>query len=185
MVEVVALHNHVVKFQEAEPLLHALFVAFRGQHPVDAEAGTHLAQQLDVVQVHQPVGVVEHHRFAFTEFDEAFHLALEALGVVVNVLFCQHLAHIGAAGWVADHGGAAADQRDRTVARLLQALHQGQRHKVAGGQAICCTVEADVKGRLAAVNQFLDLFLVGHLCNQAATFELVVDCHLLFLQFDL
>ncbi len=74
-----------------------------------------------------------------------------------DVLLGQHLAHIGAAGGVADHGGAAADQGDGLVARHLQALHQGQGHKVAGGQAVGRAVKADVEGGLAVVDQVADL----------------------------
>ena len=47
-----------------------------------------------------------------------------------------------------DHGSAAADQGNRLVACHLQALHQGQGHKVACGQAVGSAVKADVKGCL-------------------------------------
>ena len=50
-VEIVALHNHVVKLEEGEALFHALLVAFRAQHVVDREARAHFAQQLDVVEL--------------------------------------------------------------------------------------------------------------------------------------
>src|SRR5699024_5644604 len=110
------------------------------------------------------------------EVDEPLHLPLEAGGVVVDVLFGQHLAHIGAAGGVADHGGAAADQCDGLVAGHLQPLHQGQGHEVAGGQAVGGAVKADVKGRLALVDHVDDL-LVGDLGHQAACLQFVVQFH--------
>ncbi len=93
---------------------------------------------------------------------------------MVDVLFGQHLAHIGAAGGIADHGGAAADQGDGLVARHLQALHQGQRHKMAGCQAVRGAVEADVEGGLAVVDQVMDLLLVGDLGDQAAGLQFFV-----------
>ena len=181
VVEVVALHNHVVEFQKTQTLFHALFVALGGQHTVDAEACAHLTQQLDVVEVEQPVGVVEHHRFAFAKFNEALHLTFEALGVVGDVLFGQHLSHVGSAGWVTDHGGAAANQRDWAVACHLQTLHQGQRHKVSGGQAVGGAVKADVKGCFSCVDQFLDFFFVGDLSNQTTANQFFIQCHLYFL----
>ena len=51
MVEVVALHDHVVELEEGQTLLHALLVALGAQHVIHAEAGTDLAQQLDVIEV--------------------------------------------------------------------------------------------------------------------------------------
>ena len=53
-VEVIALHNHVVEFQEAQSLLHALLVAFSPQHVVHGEACAHLTQQFNIVQGLEP-----------------------------------------------------------------------------------------------------------------------------------
>ena len=73
-----------------------------------------------------------------------------------DVLLGQHLAHIGAAGGVTDHGSAAANLGDGLVACHLQALHQGQGHKVSCGQTIGGAVEADVEGSLAVVDEVDD-----------------------------
>jgi hypothetical protein len=60
--EVVALQQHVVELDEAqrlvavEPQLHAV----HGQHAVHAEMPAHLAQEGDVAQLVQPLGIVEH-----------------------------------------------------------------------------------------------------------------------------
>ena len=96
---------------------------------------------------------------------------------MVNVLFGQHFAHVGTARRVADHGGAAANQGNGFVACHLQALHQGQGHKVAGGQAVGCAVKSDVESSLAVVDYFLDFFLVRYLGNQAAGFQFVINGH--------
>ena len=177
IVEIVALHDHVVELQEAQALLHALLIALGPQHIVDGEAGAHLTQQIHVIQLQQPVGVVEHDGLAFTELDKALHLALKALGVVVDILLGEHLPHIGAAGGVTDHGGAAADEGDGLVARHLQALHQGQGHEMTRRQRVRCAVKADVKGSLAVVDHFTDLFLVGDLCDQATGHQLFINSH--------
>ena len=76
----------------------------------------------------------------------------------------------------------AADQGNRLVACHLQALHQGQGHKVACGQAVGSAVKADVKGCLAIVDQVDDLF-IGDLGHQAAGLEFFVQSHDFFLLF--
>ena len=182
VVEVVALHDHVVELEEGQALLHALLIALGAQHVVDGEAGAHVAQQFDVVQIQQPVGVVQHQSLAVGEVDELLHLLLEAGGVVGDVLLGQHLAHIGAAGGVADHGGAAADEGDGLVACHLQTLHQGQGHEVAGSQAVGGAVKADVEGGLAVVDDVDDL-VIGDLSHEAAGLEFFVQSHKNFLLF--
>ena len=183
VVEVVALHDHVVELQEGQALLHALLVALGAQHVVHGEAGTYLAQQLNVVQVQQPVGVVQHQRLALGEIDKLLHLLFKAGGIVSDIVLGQHLAHIGAAGGVTDHSSAAADQGDGLVACQLQALHQGQRQKMAGSQAVSGAVKADIKSSLAVVDQVNDL-LIGDLGYQTTGFQFFVQRHgknLLFL----
>jgi len=170
MIEVVGLHDHVVELEEAEASFHAVLVAFCAEHVVHRETGADFAEKLDVVEVEQPVRVVDHLSLALAEFDEAFHLFAEALGVVVNVLDGEHLAHVCPAGRVSDQGRAAADERDGTVACGLKALHESERHKVTGGQAVRRAVKADVEGRFSVVDHLTDQLLVGDLGDQAAGF---------------
>jgi len=102
---------------------------------------------------------------------------------VGDIVLGQHLAHIGAAGGVTDHGSAAANQGDGLVASQLQTLHQGQCQKMAGGQTVGSAVKADVKGSLAIVDQVDDL-LIGDLGYQTTSFQFFVQRHgknLLFL----
>ena len=180
MVEVIALHDHVVEFQEGQPLLHPLLITFCPQHIVHGEASTHFPQQLHIVQSQQPVGVVDHQGFAVGEVDEAGHLLLEALGVVVDVLRRQHLAHISLAGRVTDEGGAAAQQGDGLVAVGLETAHQAECHEVTHMEGISGGVEANIEGGLAAVDQFLYLFLIGDLGDQAAGDQFIIQCHRFF-----
>ena len=100
-----------------------------------------------------------------------------------DIVLGQHFAHIGAAGGIADHGSAAANQGDGLVASQLQALHQGQRQKMAGSQAVGSAVKADIKSSLAVVDQVNDL-LIGDLGYQTTGFQFFVQRHgknLLFL----
>ena len=50
VVEVVALHYHVVKLKEAQALFHALLVALSSEHVVNGEAGPDLTQKLNVIK---------------------------------------------------------------------------------------------------------------------------------------
>ena len=179
VVEVVALHDHVVELEEGQALLHALLIALGAQHVVDGEAGAHVAQQLDVVQIQQPVAVVDDNCLALGKIDEPAHLFLEAVYVVLDGLLRHHLAHVGLAGRVADHCRTAANEDDGLVARHLEALHQAERHKVSHVQAVCGGVEADVEGCLAGIHQFFDFLFVGHLCDEPTPFEFFKHCHFL------
>ena len=102
---------------------------------------------------------------------------------MLNRFHRHHLAHIGAPGGVAYHSSAAAQQGDGPVARLLQSLHQAQRHKMAHMKGIRSRIKADIKGRLSVVDQLPDLLLICHLGNQAAGCQFVVNLHFPFLSF--
>ena len=177
MVEIIALHDHVVELKEAQTLFHALLVALGTEHVVHAEACTDLAQKLNIIEIEQPVGVVDHDGLVLAEFDEAFHLVAEALGVVVDIRLGEHLTHIGAARGIADHRGTPADERDRLVAGHLQAFHERERHEVTGRQAVRRAVKADIKASLSVVDQVVDLLLIGDLRDKAAPDKLFVNLH--------
>ena len=170
-VEVVGLHNHVVEFQECESPLHSLLIAFKGQHLVDGEACAHVPEHVHIVEIQQPVCIVYRQRLALGKINEPGHLLLEAFDIVFNGFPGHHLPHIGLAGRISDHAGAASQQNDGLVARHLESLHQAQRHKVAYMQGICGGVKADVEGCFAGVDQFLDLLFIGELCQQPSAFQ--------------
>jgi len=180
VVEVVALHDHVVELKEAQTLLHTLLVALGAEHVVDGEACANLAKQLNVVQVQQPIGVVDHAGFAIAKLDELLHLALEAICVVIDVFLSEHLTHIGTTGGVTDHGGAAADEGDRLVAGHLQALHKAKSHEVTYMQAVCGTVKTNVEGCVTGIDKIGNLFLVSYLGNKTAGNEFFINSHFSF-----
>ena len=177
VVEVVGLHDHIVELQEGQALLHALLIALGPEHVVHREAGAHVPQQVDIVELQQPVGVVHHLGLPLAELDEALHLLLEAVAVVLDGLGGHHTAHVGAAGGVADIAGAAADEGDGPVARHLQPLHQAQGHEVAHVEGVGGGVKADIENGLPLVDHLGDLLLVGHLGNQSAGFQFFVTGH--------
>ena len=179
-VKVIGLHNHIVEFQERKALFHTLLIALGPQHIVDAKAGPYLAQQLNVVQLHKPIGIIQHNRLIRTKFDETLHLAFKALGIVGNVLSGKHLAHIRTPRRIADHGSTAADKSNGTVSGHLQTLHQRKRHKMAGCKTIGSAVKANIECRFSGIDHVFDFFFIGHLCNQAAGHQLFINLHRFF-----
>ena len=51
IVEIVALHYHIVELKETQTLFHALLIALGTKHIVDGEAGADLAQKFDIIKV--------------------------------------------------------------------------------------------------------------------------------------
>ena len=175
--EIIGLHDHVVELEEAQAALHALLVAFRPEHIVHGEAASDFAEQLDVVQVQQPVRVVHKDGLIFPEFDEPVHLLHEAVHIVLNGLRGHHGAHIRAAGGVAHLRRTAADQHHGLVPGHLLPLHQAERHEVAHMEGVRRGVKANVEPGTAGINQFADLFFIRDLRDQAPGLEFFINSH--------
>ena len=99
---------------------------------------------------------------------------------MVDIRLGEHLTHIGTSRGIADHRGTAADERNRLVARHLQALHKRERHEVTGRQAVRRAVKADIKASLSVVDQVADLLFIGDLRDQATPDKLFVNLHRCF-----
>src|SRR5262245_50388947 len=119
--EVVSLEYHVVELDEAQRLLALESQLDRvvGQHAVDAEMATVVAQEIDVVQTIEPVGVVDHERVigAVTEAQELFEDLLDASDIRRDLAVAQELARFVLAGWVADPGRPAAREHGPPATR--------------------------------------------------------------------
>ena len=61
------------------------------------------------------------------------------------VLAREHFAHVRFAGGIADHAGAAAEQRNRHMAGPLHVRHNHDLHEMADMQAVRRGVKADVE----------------------------------------
>ena len=180
-VEIICLHQHVIELKECESLFHPLLVAFRPQHVIYRKMRTHLAQELNIVEVEQPVSVVDHEGFAVREIDKAAHLLLKTVDIVLDRLLCEHLAKIRSAGRITDHACAAAEKGDRLVAGHLQPLHEAERHKVSYMKAVRCGIETDIESSLSGINEFPDLLFICHLRDQAARLQFFINLHYLLL----
>ena len=117
------MHNHVVEFEEGQTIFHTLLVASCTKHVVHREAGADVPDKVNVIQVTKPVGIVYHHGFSFTEFNEFAHLLLEAFAVMIDRFGCHHGSHITSSGRIPDHAGSTANQSDRLISCHLQSLH--------------------------------------------------------------
>ena len=143
--EVVGLHDHVVEFQEGQALFHAGLVAFSVDHTVNAEVSAVVTQEFDVVEVSEPVGIVQDEGLIVREIDEACGLFFETLHVVVDLFHGHDATHIATTGWVADHAGATTCQEDWTVTMLLHVLHNHELNIVAHMQTVCGWVKANIE----------------------------------------
>jgi hypothetical protein len=122
--KIVGLQNEVVEFEKAERLVavepeaHAVL----RQHAVDREMAADIAQEWDVMQLVQPVGVVDHDRVAgaVAEMQVVGEDLADAGHVMGNRRIVEQLAGLVLAGGIADTRGAASHQHDRLIAGLLE-----------------------------------------------------------------
>ncbi len=136
-----------------------------------------VAQELQVVELAEPVGVVDHQRLALAEIEQGSHLLLELGQVGVDLLDAEELAHLGLAAGIADHAGAAADDGDRPVAVALHVSQGHDRHQVADVKAGRAGIKADVAGD-GPLHGSAHAVGVGHLLDKAALCQDVK--HILF-----
>ena len=148
--EVVGLQDHVVELEEGQLVLavEAELDRIDRQHAVDREVAADIAQEVDVVERRQPLGVVDHDRGVRppVEVDEVGEGRLEALLVGLDLVVGEELARLVLARRVADARRAAAHQRDRPVAGLLEPAQHHDREQVADVEARRRAVEADIGG---------------------------------------
>ena len=177
--EVVSLQHHVVELDEAQRLLALEPELDRvvGQHAVDAEMPAIVAQEIDVIELIEPVGVVDHESVAraLAEAQEFREHLLDAGDVRADLGIGKQLAGLVLAGRIADLGGAAANQHDRAVARLLQLAQHHDADEVADMQGRCGAVEADIAGQSLAARELVQPRLVSRLMDIAPGRKLVQE----------
>ncbi len=132
-----------------------------------------LAQEGDIAQLVQPVGVVDHHRVgrACAEGQEFLEGPLDALDIGGDLGVGQQRALLVLVGGIADLGGAAAHDHDRPMAGLLQPAQHHDLNQAADMQAVGSGVEADVGHDDALGRRLVQRLQVGALVNVAALAE--------------
>jgi len=173
--EIIGLEDHVVEFEEGERLLAVQPQLHRieGQHPVDREMRPDLAQEGDIVERVEPVGIVGHDRVgrAVAEVEKPLEHAADRGDVGGDVLVGEQLAALVAAGRIADLGGAAAHQHDRPVPRLLEPTQHHDLHQGADMERRRGRVEADIAGHDLLRSERVERGGIGHLMDIAARGE--------------
>jgi hypothetical protein len=96
-----------------------------------------VAQKREQIDRPQPVGVVRDARsvLARAEIEEPLQLGADAGDVPLDLLAREQDALLGFAARIADHPGAAADDRDRRVAESLQPRKPHHREQRADVEA--------------------------------------------------
>ena len=72
---------------------------------------------------------------------------------------------------------------DSLTAGHFLALTLMKRLQMAGGQTVGGAVKANVEGGLAVVDHFPNLFLVGHLSDQSAGNQFIIQFHIFHFSF--
>src|SRR5512136_1286838 len=105
-----------------------------------------VSQKFDIVQLRQPVCIVEEKGLPSREVKETGELFLLSLSVLGDLFKAQNLAHFRFSAGVAHQSRSTPDQSNRLVAVLLHVRegHDGNQasHMKAGG----CRVKPDVTG---------------------------------------
>ena len=161
-VEVIALHEHVIELKECQTLLHSLLIALSREHAVDGEMCADLTKEIHIIQVKQPVSVIDHECFSVGEGNR--HLVLPfRQGVQVGIIQRQNQA--------------ASKKRDRLIAGHLKSLHKAQRHEMTYMKAVCRRVKADIESCLSVIQHIPYLIFVCDLRKQASCFQFFVNLH--------
>jgi hypothetical protein len=87
--------------------------------------------------------------------------------ITASALPSPQRARLVLAGGVADHSGAAAHQRDRLVAALLQPVQQHHSQEIADMQRRGGAVVADIGGGLALGGKRVQPLEIGALVDEA------------------
>ena len=178
--EVVGLQQHVVELDERQLLLalEAHLRRIHRQHPVDREVPADVAQEFDIVERRQPLGVVGHDRVTarLAEIQELREDRLDAVLVRVDLLDREDAPRLVAARGIADPRRTTAHQRDRFAgAALLQPVQHHDRQQVADVQRRRGAVVADVGDDPALHCERVEPVEIGALVNEAALGQYVEE----------
>lgn len=129
-----------------------------------------VAQEVDVIETGEPVGVVEHRGVGrpVAEGQEALENAPDRRLVGVNLFDRQKLAAFVLARRIADACGAAAHERQGFAAGALQPGEQHDRQERADMKRRGRAVEADIGGESAGRRLFVQPLEIGALMHEAA-----------------
>ena len=169
--EIIGLHNHVVEFQEGKTLFHAVLVALSCQHTINSEVGTNLTKQINIIQLAEPVTIVYHQCLAVTKINEACHLLLELIAVILNILIGEHFAHITAARRITYSTSTTTYKTHWPVTSLLKMRHNHKPQKMAYMKAVSCWIKTNIEGNLLIFKHCTNFIFVSTLGDVATLFQ--------------
>ena len=118
------LHQHIIEFKEGEGLLalEPQLDTVKGQHAIDGEMHAIIAQEIDIAELFEPVGIVDHDGVVgmIAKGQELAKGCLDAGHIGRYLGIGQQGALLILIGWIANLGRTAAHQGNRPMAGLLQ-----------------------------------------------------------------
>ena len=127
---------------------------------------THFPKQLNIIQIHQPVRIINHQSLTFRKINKTAHLFFKTITIVLNLLYCHHSTHICSTGRIPHHSGTAPNQGYRLISCHLQTLHQTQSHKMTYMETVCGRVKSNIKSCLSMIDQLFYFFFICQLGKQ-------------------
>lgn len=131
---------------------------------------SHVPQHVDPGHPVQPVGIVDYDRIGrpVAEGQQPLEHLADAGHIGRDLLLRQHRTRRRAKARIADARGAAADQHDRLVARLLHAPERHDRHQMPDMQTVRRRIEAGINRHDTVRKGAVDALEVGRLVDITA-----------------
>ena len=129
-----------------------------------------ITQQRYVVELVEPVGVVDHYCIAraVTELDELGEDHADARHIAGDLGVVEQLARLVLAGGIADPRGATAHQHDRLVPAFLEQPQQHDADQAADVQTVRRAIVADITGDAPVAEALIERLEIGALMDEAA-----------------
>lgn len=169
--EIIALQELIVEFNERKASFQPHLVRFEGEHPVDGEMPAYIAEEVDVVEIGQPVLIVVRVQGLPVEGHEIVKLREKAAGVGVDLLIADDLSHGRLAGRIAYPRRSAAHQDDGVVSGFVEMPDREIGHHMPDMQRRSCGIAAFIQSDRSFVHEFGQSFHVRALLDEPSFFQ--------------
>ena len=119
------MKDHVVEFEECQRLLalQAKFDRIEGQHAIDGEVRSDVAQKFNIAEFAQPFVIVDHDRIGWPvpKVQQSLKHGEDSSDVIRYNLVGHHAATFVSTTWIADLSSSATHHDDRLMTSLLKA----------------------------------------------------------------
>ena len=170
--KVIGLQDHVVELKEAQRLfaIQPLLDRVKAQHAVDREVLANIAEEFEVVERHQPFGIVQHQAvlWSIAKGQVVGEHPLDAVDIGLDHLRRHQLAGFVLEGRVTHHAGAATHQGNGPVAGFFQPVQHHDLDQAPHMQRGSGGVEPDIGSDGFGGEQLVQPLIVGGLMNKAA-----------------